>query len=188
MSKVKVADLFSIINASFGFLAIYYNNPSLIFVSALADGFDGYFARKFGSGELGKFLDALADLVSFGVAPAYFIGIYALPYFLAALYRLSRFVTLKTENFVGFPVTSSAMIVVPLLYYSKNAAAVSSLILSFFMVSSIEYRKIKDERLLSLAAVSIILAAVKKEFSILILSLSTLYLLSPLAKNLYKPR
>jgi CDP-diacylglycerol---serine O-phosphatidyltransferase len=46
----------------------------LIFVAAILDLFDGAIARALGvSGELGKQLDSLADVVSFGVAPSIII-------------------------------------------------------------------------------------------------------------------
>lgn len=46
----------------------------LLFVAAIFDVFDGAVARKLGvSGELGKQLDSLADVVSFGVAPSVII-------------------------------------------------------------------------------------------------------------------
>ena len=42
-----------------------------IFVAALADRFDGMVARKFHiESELGKQLDSMSDIISFGVAPA----------------------------------------------------------------------------------------------------------------------
>lgn len=44
--------------------------PFAIFVGLLCDFLDGFLARKLGvSGELGKQLDSLADVVTFGVAP-----------------------------------------------------------------------------------------------------------------------
>lgn len=45
----------------------------LLLVAAIADGADGYIARRFKGGELGEQLDSLADAVSFGVAPALLI-------------------------------------------------------------------------------------------------------------------
>ncbi|ADC65560.1 CDP-diacylglycerol/serine O-phosphatidyltransferase [Ferroglobus placidus DSM 10642] len=183
---MKLADAFSILNATFGFLAIYYRDPSFIFLAAFADGLDGYLARKYGSGDLGKNLDTLADFISFGVAPAYFLGIFAFPYLLASIYRLARFLNVNKEDFVGFPVTASAMIVVPLLFFSKNLSLFAAIILSFFMVSEIEYKKVKDAKLLSVAAILILIAFIDSRLSVGILTLSILYLLSPLAKNFYK--
>lgn len=46
----------------------------LIFIAALFDVFDGLAARALGGGsELGKQLDSLADMVSFGVAPGFIV-------------------------------------------------------------------------------------------------------------------
>jgi archaetidylserine synthase len=42
----------------------------LILAAALADGIDGILARRHGPTDLGELLDSLADVVSFGVAPA----------------------------------------------------------------------------------------------------------------------
>ncbi len=43
----------------------------LIFIAALLDRFDGMTARKFNiESELGKQLDSMSDIISFGVAPA----------------------------------------------------------------------------------------------------------------------
>jgi len=42
----------------------------LILLAAVADGLDGVLARHFGGTEVGEFLDSLADVASFCVAPA----------------------------------------------------------------------------------------------------------------------
>ena len=70
-------NLFTISNAFFGCLSlIFIHNYNLdlitilITASLLCDLFDGYLARKIGSdGEIGKHLDSLADMISFGVVP-----------------------------------------------------------------------------------------------------------------------
>lgn len=64
-------------NLFFGCMAIFFAltghltwAPWCIFIAAILDFFDGFAARKLGvSGELGKQLDSLADMVTFGVAP-----------------------------------------------------------------------------------------------------------------------
>ena len=79
---IQPPDLFTILNISLGFLSILLIRESqsyemvaaavgLIILAAGADGLDGFVARKMGSGPLGANLDSLADLVSFGVAPAF---------------------------------------------------------------------------------------------------------------------
>jgi len=78
---IKPPDLLSICNALFGFTAILFvlgsvsekaikNALVLILVAAVVDGLDGVVARNIGCSPLGKYLDSLADMVSFGVAPA----------------------------------------------------------------------------------------------------------------------
>jgi len=64
------------LNLGLGFMAILINDimisPLLILTGALADLLDGYFARVLNAkSPLGVQLDSLADVVSFGVAPAF---------------------------------------------------------------------------------------------------------------------
>lgn len=86
---IKLPDLLSVLNALLGFAAILFvlagvnvsenaikNALVLILVAAVVDGLDGMVARKVEYSPLGKYLDSLADMISFGVAPA--IIIYAL--------------------------------------------------------------------------------------------------------------
>lgn len=74
--KKNIPNALTMLNLSLGFLAILINDtmisPLLILGAALADLLDGYFARILRAhSQLGKQLDSLADLVSFGVAPAF---------------------------------------------------------------------------------------------------------------------
>ncbi len=86
---IKLPDLLSVLNALLGFAAILFvlagvnvsenaikNALVLILVAAVVDGLDGMVARKVEYSPLGKYLDSLADMISFGVAPA--IVVYAL--------------------------------------------------------------------------------------------------------------
>jgi archaetidylserine synthase len=83
LKLLKPADLLSILNALSGFAAILFvldgtsvteraleNALVLILLAVVADCLDGTVARKMGSSPIGKYLDSLADMVSFGVAPA----------------------------------------------------------------------------------------------------------------------
>ena len=81
LKVIKLPDLLSICNALFGFTAILFvlggvsekaikNALVLILVAAVVDGLDGVVARNIECSPLGKYLDSLADMVSFGVAPA----------------------------------------------------------------------------------------------------------------------
>lgn len=95
-------------------------------IGAVADFFDGFFARVLKAySELGKELDSLSDLVSFGVAPAMLVfnvmrstegvtdwlGWCILPVPLLAALRLARFNidTRQASFFIGMPVPANAI-------------------------------------------------------------------------------
>lgn len=73
----SIPNLFTAANLMCGILAIILTlagridlAPFLIFLGAFFDFFDGFFARKLKvSGEMGKQLDSLADMITFGLAP-----------------------------------------------------------------------------------------------------------------------
>jgi len=72
----NIPNAITMLNLSLGFIAILINDPFisplLILGAATADLLDGYLARLLKAYSLlGKQLDSLADLVSFGVAPAF---------------------------------------------------------------------------------------------------------------------
>mgnify|MGYP005857453499 CR=1 FL=1 len=71
-----LADTVTVTNAAVGFLAAAVAlvdielAARLILLGAIADGLDGIVARYHGSTPAGQYLDSLADVASFGVAPA----------------------------------------------------------------------------------------------------------------------
>lgn len=73
---LSVADIVTLGNAVLGFLAVIvaFNSPELaarlILIAAVADGVDGVLARAYGGSEIGPYLDSLADVSSFALAPA----------------------------------------------------------------------------------------------------------------------
>ena len=89
--KKSIANTFTIINLLLGFVSITLVSLSfadsqnnikmactLIFIAAFIDVFDGKIARKLGtSGDFGKEIDSLADLVSFCLAPSILIFSYS---------------------------------------------------------------------------------------------------------------
>jgi CDP-diacylglycerol--serine O-phosphatidyltransferase len=122
---------------------IYYASL-FIGIAAIVDFLDGFVARLLGaSSEMGKQLDSLADVVSFGVAPGIIIYqflrmsfirenegietsiIYLLPAFIfscAGAYRLARF-NIDTEQSYGFkgvPIPAAGLVVasLPLIYWN----------------------------------------------------------------------
>jgi CDP-diacylglycerol--serine O-phosphatidyltransferase len=141
----------------------------LVMLAAFTDRLDGQVARKLGvASELGKELDSLSDLISFGVAPIIiawkinFINMGPLGYLLvlafpiAGAYRLARYNVEDFDNiFRGIPITIAGafLSIINIFncfqqlnnkYYIWHT--ISSLIiiltLSFLMVSKIKLRKI----------------------------------------------
>ncbi len=76
--KLKITDILTLLSALIGFISVinsFQKNfliaSCLIIVAAILDGLDGKISRMLNIGsEMGKELDSLADIVSFGVAPA----------------------------------------------------------------------------------------------------------------------
>ena len=146
-----------------------------ILASSIFDGLDGKVARLTGtSSKFGVEFDSLADVVSFGAAPALLMYCWALrPFgrlgwvagflFLAcAAMRLARFNvqvdTVESKRFVGLPTPAAASMVsaTVLLFYhfnwpsSYNKIAILTLIyfLALLMVSNARYYSFKDPGLI----------------------------------------
>ena len=142
-------NLLTVGNLLCGFYAIVavYNDEYVpaavaIMIALLLDGLDGAVARVSGSASpFGVELDSLADVVSFGVAPAILGYVFALrPYdrigwiapcaFVACgALRLARFnvqtAKLDRRYFVGLPIPAAAAAVATFVLYMKDASAVT---------------------------------------------------------------
>ncbi|SEQ52535.1 protein sorting system archaetidylserine synthase [Natrinema salaciae] len=76
VGRLGVADVVTIANAALGFVAVVVAvvdidlAARLILLAAIADGLDGILARRYGGTDAGPYLDSLADVASFAVAPA----------------------------------------------------------------------------------------------------------------------
>lgn len=148
LREFRLADLFTLANAAFGTISLFMclaflesQNSRFIWIaiaclplSFIADGLDGWVARKRQAwSRIGADLDSLADVISFGVAPAvlaFTLGmrggwdIVVLVYFvLCGISRLARYnVTAeelsgedgKVKYFEGTPIPSSLILVVVL--------------------------------------------------------------------------
>ena len=140
---------------------------ALMILAAVFDFFDGMAARALGvSGDIGKELDSLSDMVSFGVLPALMLmacmqecrnssWVSYIPLLLAVMssYRLAKFNLDKRQesDFLGVPTPTAAIISGTLVYYisvsgssTLNALAASwwfipaiAIVLSFLLVSEI---------------------------------------------------
>lgn len=155
-----VPNLFTIGNLLCGVLSITFNMSGymqlasiFIFLSAALDLLDGRIARKLKvNSEFGIELDSLADIVSFGVAPALLFHSIAAPSFLTSLafflfptmgaLRLAKFSLKPTIGyFQGLPIPAAGLPLAGMgLFLYSNAWI--TLILALLMVSPIRVKKL----------------------------------------------
>lgn len=179
MNLIKhIPNAFTLGNLSCGTLAIVniFNDKLetavyLVLIAAVLDFFDGFLARLLKvSGELGKQLDSMADLVTFGIAPSCML--YALSYqidgwmrysFLLlavfSAYRLAKFNldTRQSHSFIGVPTPITGISVMSLamvdqtkfydlifdhgIYYLILCSLFSFLLISEFKLPSLKIKK-----------------------------------------------
>lgn len=152
-----------------GLLAVTVSAMNLALVFLLGafvfDFLDGFSARKMkAESAVGKDLDSLADLVSFGVTPAVMAfkmsgspaagwlsvvasaGMLLLPVFTAL--RLARFNNDSRQkvNFIGLPASASGLLIASLASESLQSFGmlVAVLVCGFLMLSSIPFFSFKD--------------------------------------------
>ncbi|AKB82888.1 CDP-diacylglycerol--serine O-phosphatidyltransferase [Methanosarcina barkeri 3] len=187
----------------------------LLLIAAIADGADGYIARRFKGGELGEQLDSLADAVSFGVAPALLIylqfgqinplvgdpdplvAVFPVFYAICGVLRLARFNSMASSKtgFEGLPITAGCVMLVTYMLLSEDLVKIDFLLaltlcLSILMVSSVNYPKIRNVRILAFVAsifgITMLLYLYNIEymriFSILPFILMLMYIFSPFFK------
>jgi CDP-diacylglycerol--serine O-phosphatidyltransferase len=182
----------TILNLFFGFRSIIYSTRGIeaialgrtdaaiaffeiaalsILWAAIFDTFDGMVARSLGAtSDFGKEYDSLADVVTFGAAPAVMVYAWGLHtfdklgggiafLFLAAVsLRLARFnvMTGKTDYryFVGVPSPAGAMVIASMIFYAPAPVPVIdrgfgvivmilTIVTAFSMVAPIRYRSQK---------------------------------------------
>lgn len=181
----------------------YSEAAASLFASAVLDGLDGKVARLTGSSSnFGVEYDSLADLVAFGVAPAFIIHQWMLTdygrlgliacfvYVVCGALRLARFNSQieKTDSryFVGLPIPAAAMTlaafvrVAEMQGWSGGGTAVMSLImlygLAFLMVSTVPFRSAKAVEIRKLKSFNYLVMGVLI-FSLIALQPSTVVLL-----------
>ncbi|GDX42604.1 MAG: CDP-diacylglycerol--serine O-phosphatidyltransferase [Bacteroidota bacterium] len=186
----QIPNLFTLLNLVFGCMAcvaalqpgiimaadnngqLYYDVPEQIWLAslfimagAIVDYFDGLLARLLkASSAMGRELDSLSDVVSFGVAPSLILYqflrlswaqeeqgldqsvLLLWPAFLlpvAAAWRLARFnlnqATSSSSYFKGLPVPAAGLFVasLPLVYWEVNQAWVPALLLNAVFLYSV---------------------------------------------------
>lgn len=167
-----IPNMFTLGNLYCGFLSIgyaasghYSNAAILILIGMMLDSMDGRLARMLNADSaLGKELDSLADIVTFGVAPAflvyytYFFQFGLLGTVVAGLfplfgaYRLARFnISSNKSNmnyFSGVPITAAGGILAILtLFGDKIPQIITTVIftaLCFLMVSKLRIPSFKE--------------------------------------------
>ena len=173
MRKSCIPNVFTFINLSCGIFSIlcileeqFVPASIFILVAGLVDRYDGRVARFLQvSSELGKELDSLADLVSFGVAPSILIfklfdlhtfgpkGIIGLALLIAfpicGAFRLARYnVSTFDGSFTGVPITITGCFLAAFALIASyvNTPAILAIILlivgAYLMVSKIKLKKI----------------------------------------------
>ncbi|GAA2626914.1 CDP-diacylglycerol--serine O-phosphatidyltransferase [Streptomyces axinellae] len=183
-TRLSIADTLTLGNATCGFMAVYFTTTGvliphltgsedggmtrhsaatavvLMLMASVFDLFDGLVARKLRSSAMGAELDNLSDLISFGLAPAYFVVVWgmvandahqrvsvvaAVVVLLAVVLRLARFscTTVRDGVFQGMPGPFGALTVVSIVLLGLPFVPTTLAILgvAWLMVSRVEYPK-----------------------------------------------
>lgn len=177
--RAAVPSFFTLMNLFSGFLAITQVHEGrfdyacwLIVLAGFFDALDGMMARLTNSSSLfGVELDSLADVVSFGIAPAFLVYGFGLSEFgalgllvsslpaICGAVRLARFNVAfdgeKKEHFVGMPIPVAAIIIVALILNFSQELIVPEteprqlsilmpivFVVSFLMISNIPFDSI----------------------------------------------
>lgn len=164
---------------------LYQYAAIAILLAGILDGLDGWVARlTSATSRFGIEFDSLADLVSFGVAPALLIYGWVLEpagrvgwsaaflFLICGTLRLARFnvqcSSSESKHFTGLPIpTAAGMIASAVLLYNHFQLGLPkplfiillTYMLAFLMVSTIKYRSIKEVHLKKRRPFSILVAA-----------------------------
>lgn len=148
--RSHIPNLISLCNALSGALSIYfvlYKGDIFVgiiwmLVAAVMDFFDGFAARKLQAfSPLGKDIDSLCDMVSFGAAPAMMMAValerigFPLPQLAlvvvpTSVYRLAKFNhdTRQSLSFIGLPTPANALFLAGLAYFTITHAEMISML------------------------------------------------------------
>ena len=186
---LAIPDAISLLNLAFGFIAIlmvignHLTFASLcILVALVFDSVDGWVARKLERKDyfgFGKNMDSLADVVSFGVAPAailyslssgmsdwsgYLVTIVCLIVLVCGMLRLARYNVIadriQYKGFIGLPIPCAALILST--YYLSGLfnitiACILMVFTSYLMISTIRFPKFDNIYLLGIGALMILI-------------------------------
>lgn len=209
--KKHIPNIITLANLSTGIVGIlfafegYLEYAAIaIWIAALFDFFDGFFARMLNvTSAIGKELDSLADLISFGVLPGTILyhmldgsissPVTILPYLIVVFsaLRLAKFNTdtSQTDSFIGLPTPAAAFFVSGLPFwleqkpewFDQTVVIIIAIVLSMLLVAPF--------RLLALKFKDFNFSNNWQRYMVLILSLVLLMLLNakalPLIITLY---
>lgn len=173
MKKDFIPNYITLCNIFCGFISIIMTiqykflwSSIFIFIAVIADRYDGIVARKLGiNSELGKELDSVCDVVSFGAAPAILVyakaslitnsilflvivGIICGIYACCGAYRLARFnvTVMKNGYYQGVPITTCGCLIALIALFNNTGITIILILLTcvfaYLMVSSIKIKKI----------------------------------------------
>ena len=216
-----IPSLFTVGNIFAGFYSIVstyhgeYNRAALaIVIAGVLDGLDGRIARMTGAtSDFGLQLDSLADIISFGVAPAFLIYAWgfedlgnfarfsAFLFLICGAMRLARFniQTVEMKHFAGMPIPAGAGMIAAIVHFfgvppasmiSKSLLVGMTYLLALLMISSIRFFSFKQLQLgkgkshLHVLGLAIIVAGVVFYSEIVLLMMASTYALSGLAGRL----
>ena len=181
--------------------------PAMICLAGVCDMLDGALARRFAChSRFGEELDSLADVISFGVAPALLVyerffhpwpvlgWVIAGGYVICGAWRLARFAAApKGMYFQGLPITMGGLAVAALVFYPDfwppRLVALLTLVLAVLMVSHLRFPKVPVllrllPRPAKLLALAIVLTALLFSFSTALLVLGLTYFALAALENL----
>lgn len=174
---IVLPNLLTTLNLYFGFLSIIETSAGnfvkaalYIIIASIFDMLDGRVARAFKeTSKFGVEYDSIADIVSFGIAPAFLIyvsnnlvkGRYEIAltfiYIVAGALRLARFNILESKEhqkyFVGLPIPMAAILISSFVLYSNKFGYAHNLlgfvpffyvVLALLMISSINFPSFKE--------------------------------------------
>jgi CDP-diacylglycerol--serine O-phosphatidyltransferase len=220
MIAKSIPSMFTIGNLVLGIISIIlsFNGEVggaalLVIIAMLLDGLDGRVARALNvTSEFGKELDSLSDVISFGVAPAFIMYQAAfmemtppaVAWIATAIFpicgalRLARFNVIDgiPGYFIGLPIPAAGGILATLaLFHNElhvSLLLISSLVLSFLMISNTKYPNFKKLGLpkaakwavpLVVAGAAILAYLFQQAIPKVILALLLIYALWGLKKN-----
>lgn len=212
LAELTPADVVTLANAAIGFGAIVVApfDPALaarlILLAAVTDGIDGAIARYFGGSNVGPYLDSLADVPSFALAPAVTVFVVVIDhptgtidpltgailaiapafFVMMAILRLGFYSTYDAQatKTVGSPSTLAATILATLLLIPHPTDPMLlgiTILLAVGMVAPIEYPDLLARDALLMGVIHILAVAFPlfygRVFVYALLTLAVAYLL-----------